>query len=96
MLTENWKTCSLEISKDLEAPFMKLIKLPPIKGFLVEKDNETEALTISLMKIIYERYNLVSCIVCIQKQLFVRISCFPYNEIDDYVALKNAITNLAS
>ena len=41
MLTENWKTCSLEISKDLEAPFMKLIELPPIKGFLVEKDNET-------------------------------------------------------
>ncbi len=80
--------------KELEAPFMKLIRLPLMKGFILNDEKYDENVSINLMKFILEKYNVVSCIVYIQGQLCIRISCFPYNDLNDYIALKNAIIDI--
>jgi len=95
MLTSSWKTTSIEMMKELEAPFMKLIKLPPLKdGFRSESSQEAEQVSIKIMKTLLDDHNVICCVVYIQNELYVRISCFPYNCIGDYEALKDAILQL--
>jgi len=95
MMTSSWNTISIEIFKELEAPFMKLIKLPPLKeGFKVESSQEAEKVSIKIMKTLYDEHNTICCVVFIQNELYVRISCFPYNCITDYEALRDAIEKL--
>ncbi len=94
LLTKGWNTTKVEMAKELEAPFMKLIRLPLMKNYIVNDDKYSENVSINLMKYIHDNYNVISCIVYIQGQLCIRISCFPYNDLNDYIALKNAILDI--
>ncbi len=95
MLRSSWKTNSIEMPKELEAPFMKLIKLPPLKTeFKVESSQEAEKVSTKIMKTLFDDFGIICCVVYIQNELYVRISCFPYNCIEDYEALKDAILRL--
>ena len=93
MLVKEWKTGILQIPKDLEAPFMKIIKLPIMKGYEIGS-NDAEKISIQIMKEILEKFNVVCCVMIIQNELYCRISCFVYNSIEDYVALKDAVLKL--
>jgi hypothetical protein len=94
LLTKSWNTTKVEMPDELEAPFMKLIRLPLMKNFIVNDDKYSENVSINLMKTIQDKYNVITCVVYIQAQLCIRISCFPYNDLSDYIALKNAILDI--
>ena len=88
MLCLAWDTTTLPIARDLEAPFMKMIKLPILCTFQGTEMAE------KLMYELFTKYNLVTCVVCVKAEMYIRISCFVYNELDDYVPLREAILEL--
>ena len=94
MLEKDCKTIRLQIPKEFEAPFMRILKLPKLKNFYIENPKDAESVTIKLMKYIHETFGVVSCVMYFQNELYLRISCFVYNTLDDFVSLKNAILNL--
>lgn len=94
LLLKGWNTTSLEIAKDLEAPFMRNIKLPFMKNYQVNCDADAQMAIENLLRDLLEKHGIISCIVYIKKSLFIRISCFVYNEIADYEKLRDAILGL--
>ena len=95
LLCKEWKTIKLEMPASLEAPFMKLIKLPMLRSYMKgDTDAETIETSVRLIRDILDKFNVVSCIVCVQSELYCRISCFVYNKMEDYVALKDAVLSL--
>lgn len=93
-LKNSWKTTTLEIPKELESPFMRLVKLPYLKDFQTISNQEPEYAAYKLMRVIQDIYNVQCCVSFIQGHLYVRISCFVYNTIEDYISLANAINDI--
>ena len=87
LLVNGWQTSTLAIPKQMEAPFMKVIKLPKLKFITIDD-------CYKLSNYIIAEYNIVVHIIKIADEYFVRISCFVYNDIDDYIALRDAILDL--
>ena len=51
LLCAEWKTCSLQVPKSIEAPFMKLIKMPKMKSYVAgNSDEETTNVCVRLIK----------------------------------------------
>lgn len=94
ILTENWQTKKLEIPLEMEAPFMKVIELPELKNYEINDFGDGQAICANIMKEIFCRFKIISCIVLIQNRLYCRISCFVYNCIDDFIKLKDAIMEM--
>ena len=91
LLVSSWKTGVLEIPKEIEAPFMKAIKLPYLKNYQVDKKENSERVCLRLMKDMLERFNIILAVVYIQNEIYCRISCYVYNSDQDYEALNEAI-----
>lgn len=94
LFTENWGTKKLEMPVEMEAPFMKVIELPELKDYQVKDLKNHHLVCENIMKEIFIRYKIVSCIVYLQNKLHCRISCFVYNTFDDFVKLNNAIMEM--
>ena len=93
-LCKLWKTERNGVPKNLEAPFMKLIKLPKMKSYTRgDNDEETTNVCVKLIQDILDKFNVVSCMVCVQGEMFCRISCFVYNKMEDYEKLGQAFHN---
>lgn len=97
MLEIEWKTKRLEISEDLEAPFMRIVKLPYLKDYVIgpEPDSAGKVCS-SLIRRLMDEFKVVCCVVCIENELYCRISCFVYNTLDDFVSLKDAILAISN
>ena len=79
LLTKGWNTTKVEMAKELEAPFMKLIRLPLMKNYIVNDDKYSEnGIHISFLNKIYpndlletmnsmEKFQLYKLIVNISK-----------------------------
>lgn len=94
MLYSAWKTDRYEISADLEAPFMKMIRLPYMKNYQVKSDAEACFAIESLLRDLYEKHQIISCVVYVDRVLWIRISCFVANQISDYEKLRDAVLDL--
>ena len=94
ILTENWQTKMLEMPSEMEAPFMKVIELPILKDHKIKDVEDGQAICANIMKEVFLRFKIISCIVLIQNNLYCRISCFVYNCIDDFIKLKDAIMEM--
>jgi selenocysteine lyase/cysteine desulfurase len=94
LLTKSWQTEVVRMPKELEAPFMKLVKLPHMKNYQYSNKHEAMEKGLELLKDLYEKYSHDACIVVIDGQLCCRISCFVYNVLNDYISLRDSILDL--
>jgi selenocysteine lyase/cysteine desulfurase len=97
MLTKAWDTELIKQPKELDAPFMRCIRMPTFKS-LKQPTNEKEEDDIrnNLMEILIKKYKLVALLVYIQGELYTRITSYIYNEIEDYELLRDAVLELAN
>lgn len=94
MLVKAWGTERLGVSPDLEAPYMRMIKLPFMKNYEVKCDADADPALTKLLRDLYKKHQIISCVVYVQKELWLRISCFAYNQLKDYELLRDAILSL--
>lgn len=94
MLEKAWKAERLPIGNDLEAPFMKVIKLPLLKEYVIGPE-PADVVCSKLIRRLIDEFQVIACVVAIENQLYVRISAFVYNSIDDYKRLGDAILILS-
>ena len=95
MLEDAWKTKRLEIPIDLETPFMRIIKLPYLKDYVIGPE-PADQVTARLMFDLMNRFGLVAIPVALNQELHIRLSCFVYNYMEEYIKLRDAILTLAS
>jgi hypothetical protein len=95
MLEDAWKTKRLEIPIDFEAPFMRIIKLPYLKDYVIGPE-PADQVTARLMFDLMNRFGLVAIPVALNQELHIRLSCFVYNYMDEFIKLRDAILTLAS
>jgi hypothetical protein len=97
MLTNAWGTELLKQPKELDAPFMRCIRMPPFKSLKKPTSEKEEDNTRNnLMEIMIKKYNLITLLIYIQQELYIRITSYIYNEIEDYVLLKDVVLELAN
>ncbi|KAL5012702.1 hypothetical protein ScPMuIL_011253 [Solemya velum] len=89
-LVKTWDTSQLEIPKSMEAPCMRVIKLPDIPGY-----PNTEEGVYSLHTDMFKRYDIQTNVILVKKQLCIRLSANVYNSVDDYWKLEKAILEIA-
>lgn len=94
MLEKLWKTERLPIATDLEAPFMKVIKLPHLEDYVLGLE-PADVVCSKLIRRLMDEFQVIACVVAIENQLYVRVSAFVYNSIDDYKRLGDAILILS-
>jgi selenocysteine lyase/cysteine desulfurase len=94
LLVEGWKTDILRIPKEIEAPFLRGIKLPYLKEYQCGEDRNAESVCYQLMRDIFERFRVICCVVYLQEELYCRISCYVYNCLHDYEVLRDAVLSL--
>ena len=92
MLISEWKTEKIPIDSSVQAPFMRLIKLPDLECYA---KLDVSAKCDKLMKELMLNYKTVAVVVSIHTQCYVRISAFVYNTINDYIKLKDAILDIS-
>ncbi|XP_065175372.1 uncharacterized protein LOC135805281 [Sycon ciliatum] len=85
MLARVWSTERLPIPHHLEAPNMKLIRLP-LEGLIESAED--------LMMEIYDRFNIMVCTFGIKGVPYCRISANVYNEFWEYERLGEAVLQL--
>lgn len=95
MLLSAWKTERLAIGEDIEALFMKVIKLPPLKDYVIKPGGDPpDVVCVRLIKRLVDDFKVIGCCVVIENELYIRISAFVYNSIEDYERLRDAILAL--
>lgn len=96
MLTTAWGTKSLEMPKELEAPYMRIVHLPYLEEFMQPDKIDINIALLKLVDTLHSNYKVDSQIPIINNQLCCRISAFVYSRMEDYIALRDAILDLAS
>ena len=94
MLVSSWGTHRLVLPKELEAPFMKLIKLPKFKTIDTLQSIPIDQYPPVLSNYLQDNFNLDVQITIINKEVYCRIAAFVYNTKCDYIALRNTINYL--
>lgn len=94
MLTTAWKTPKIEMPREIEAPFMKLVKLPKLRDFGYANADEAMKMSLELLEVLFKRFKHDACVVVIGGEMYCRISGFVYNTIEDYMSLRDAILDL--
>ena len=90
LLEQRWNTLDKDlVSSDLHAPYLKMIQLPDLQDY--EKTDED---ALRLISDLIEHHRLVSIILCVQGELYVRIATQIYNRIEDYISLADTIDRL--
>lgn len=79
-----WNTQKCPLTEDMEAPCMRLVKVP----------NLTKCSMKDLKHVLETKYNIVSSVVNSYKTYWVRLSANIYNSFEDYKKLGNAVCDL--
>ncbi|CAC5373933.1 EGT2 [Mytilus coruscus] len=90
MLTTSWKTEKLQIPRSMEAPFMRMVRLPKLKGLSSGTDSNQYIVDTIL------KYRIVVATVFIDDDFYCRLSANIYNTILDYQALCHVHCNRMS
>ncbi|XP_033743677.1 uncharacterized protein LOC117329706 isoform X2 [Pecten maximus] len=89
LLVSSWETHTLAIPKSMEAPCVRMIRLPLLKDYDgIAKD------AVRLVDDLYAKYDIQTQAFCVQGQLYLRLSIQVYNELDDCRALISVINSL--
>lgn len=94
MCVQAWDTSELGLTKELKAPYMRLVELPYMKGYRVTDNEPAIDVVNKLQRDVLEKHKIITVIVYVQDTLFIRLSCFVYNEIGDFEKLRDAILDL--
>ncbi|OWF49913.1 uncharacterized protein LOC110451100 [Mizuhopecten yessoensis] len=89
LIISSWETHTLPIPKSLEAPCVRMIKLPVLKDYEGNSEDATR-----LVDDLYTQYDIQTQMFCVQCQLYLRLSAQVYNELDDYRKLVTVINSL--
>lgn len=89
MLAKKWNTQTFALPPLMQAPLMRLIKLPTLSQFNLT-DFDCNTLTNRLL----EEFDISAYIVKIEHDYYVRISAFVYNTDDDYIKLGDTILKI--
>lgn len=91
LLTDAWGTEKLEIPDSMEAPFMRMIKLPKLNLFAgLSTFDEIEPILIDHLV----NQNISAQYTCVDGDICIRISANVYNSLEDYQKLADFICNL--
>ena len=89
-LEQRWNTEGNDIAPiDMHAPYLKMIRLPDLNGY---EKNEEDALRLALY--LMEHHKLISMTMCVNNELYVRISTQIHNRFEDYQVLAEKIDEL--
>lgn len=89
-LEERWNCKGTDlVCEDLQAPYLKMIRLPDLENY--EKTDEE---AIHLIHDLIEKEQIVSIILCVNGELYVRIATQIYNRIEDFIHFADAIDRL--
>ena len=94
MLVREWGTSVAPVHPSLEAPYMRNIALPALKGYPSRSEEEGWASSERLMKDLCMNNKVNALMVCVNSVLYCRISAFVYSKIDDFISLKDAILQI--
>lgn len=90
LLEQRWNTSGKDlVPSDMHAPYLKMIQLPDLQDY--EKTDED---ALRLLSDLIEHHRLVSIILCVNSELYVRIATQIYNRIEDYIFLADKIDEL--
>ncbi|CAF1121939.1 unnamed protein product [Didymodactylos carnosus] len=93
MLIKRWNVRhdddQLQIPQDMEAPYLKMIRLPDLNDY-----EKTENDALKLLNDLIKDYQLVAIILCVNNELYARISTQIYNTLKDYEYLADIIDKL--
>ena len=73
----------------MHAPYLKMVQLPDLADY--EKTDED---ALRLIHDLIQKHKLVSIILCVNNELYVRIATQIYNRIEDYIFLADTIDKL--
>jgi selenocysteine lyase/cysteine desulfurase len=87
LLEQRWNTQGKDlVPNEMHAPYLKMIQLPDLEAY---KKTDDDALR--LLSDLIEHRKLVSIILCVNNELYVRIATQIYNRLEDYVFLADQI-----
>ena len=67
LLLKGWNTTSLELAKDLEAPYMRNIKLPFMKNYQVNSAADAQVVIDKLLCDLFEKHKVIAAVVYVNK-----------------------------
>jgi selenocysteine lyase/cysteine desulfurase len=91
MLCHALGTSILPIPPSLQAPYMRVLRLPELKGFTSTSSEETAH---TVMDQIKRNHNCIVAVTCFSGHLWLRISGTVYNTKEDYLALKDILLKM--
>jgi len=94
LITKSWQTNELDLNAELRAPYMRLVKLPYMKNHQLEPGKPSIEVVDKLQLDLIEKYHIISVVVVIQEELYIRLACFVYNELSDFEKLRDAVLGL--
>ena len=90
LLEQRWNTQGNDLfPTDMHAPYLKMVQLPDLAEY--EKTDED---ALRLIHDLIQKHKLVSIILCVNNELYVRIATQIYNRIEDYIFLADTIDKL--
>ncbi|XP_021365491.1 probable L-cysteine desulfhydrase, chloroplastic [Mizuhopecten yessoensis] len=89
MVTE-WGTDKLPIPRDMEAPCLRMVRLPKMDGYDI-----TTAEAYRLMDDLFYEHDIQVQLFCVLDSLFVRLSANVYNYADEYSVFINLIRDVS-
>lgn len=94
MLTTAWGTQPLEMPKEFEAPYMRVIHLPKLKPFSSKAMDDLNGLSYELFIYVFKNFQIIAVFPVLGDKLVCRISAYVYNSLEDYSVLCNAILRI--
>jgi len=92
MLCHALGTSILAIPPSLQAPYMRVLRLPDLKGFSTSSEESAHA----VMDQIKREHKCIAAITCFSGHLWLRISASVYNTREHYIALKDILLQMKS
>lgn len=89
MVSKQWQQPVLPVPKNMEAPFMKMVRLP---DFLQGPQTRDHALKIATLT--YVKHKVTVCVDVVQEELWCRLSVQVYNTREDYLKLATTMAQL--
>ncbi|XP_076091282.1 uncharacterized protein LOC143063175 isoform X2 [Mytilus galloprovincialis] len=90
LLSSSWKTEKLQIPKSMEAPFMRLVRLPELKQTSMNSIDDGERRIVEIII----NYGIVPCITFVDGKVYCRLSANVYNTKDDYKILCDLVLKM--
>ena len=90
LLEQRWNTHGKDlVPADMQAPYLKMIQLPDLQDYA-----KTDEDALRLIGDLINDHKLVSIVLCVQHELYIRIATQIFNRLGDYVSLADTIDRL--